>query len=71
MPSLTPAEENDLAKLGIQAALAGVVGEQREGLSVVVPIFPSVVDHDFGAFNKCLQKRDVHVHLYINSVGVE
>jgi len=74
LPGKLTAEDVALARLGVETAIqsAASTGEtlsKREDrpLSVIIPIFPSLVNHKFGAFNDVMQDRRIDVHVHVDT----
>jgi len=68
--------DNDmaLARLGVETAVQSVsqsaqTMSQREDrpLTVVLALFPDLVNHKFGAFNDIMQDKRIDVHLHIDT----
>ena len=74
LPGKLTSEDAALAKLGVETAIQSTAGtgqalSKREDrpLTVIIPIFPSLVNHKFGAFNDVMQDRRIDVHVHVDT----
>jgi len=75
MPLKTDAENIELARAGLEMAMTAsakagtaIAGSERRPVTVIVPVFPAVVNHKFGAMNDMFQSRPIDVKVYVNVV---
>jgi len=74
IPGKVTSDDIALAKLGVETAVQSVSNSaesiaKREDrpITVILALFPDLVNHKFGAFNDLLQDKRNEIHLYIDT----